>query len=178
MFAIVERLLNRAYAMSEARVLLINVALAVFVSMAHGGALVVAQSQASPQLGEIGALAKVSLPLCGVVIFSTLAILVRRSLLPRVLAVHAVVLAVSALWLFVDALDVLLFGVPDGDFVWSVGLFSAWIAYATVVVLRFLGARAPATLDRVHFVPAYALLLAMVVDFGVLLRVLSSGPAI
>ena len=178
MLAIVDRLLDRAYRMAQARIAWVNVGLAAFVALAHGGALMVARSQASPDLGVIGSLAKISLPLSAVVIVSAIAAVAHRQLLPRVLSLHAVVLALSAIWLLADAVDMLLFGIPDGNFVWSVGLFSAWITYATVLVLRFLVARTPEALDRLYYVPAYALLAAMSIDIGVLLRSLSRVAAI
>jgi hypothetical protein len=178
MFGQVDRILSRAYGMSEACVLWVNVVLALFVTLAHGGALIAAESRSSPELGDIRAVAMFSLPLCAVILISALAVLAYKPWARQVLALHAVIASLSAAGFFLWAITLLLRGFPEGNFVWTVGILSAWVGYATVLALRFLLARTSSALSAVYYVPALAFLVALAVDIGVLLRALSTNTAI
>jgi hypothetical protein len=61
-------LLTKADAWSPRALLWINIALAGFVTVAHGGAVLVANAQGSPNIAETRSLASVSLPLAAFVL--------------------------------------------------------------------------------------------------------------
>lgn len=170
--ALVDRLLQRAYALSETRVLWVNLVVAALVAAAHGGALAVSQSQASPDVESIRTLAMFSLPLAGAVIVSALLVLVFRALMPRVQRLHALIVALSASVLLLWAISLLLSGITEPNFIWTVGVLSAWVCYAAVLVVRSFFPNSQQTVSSAYYVPAYALAVAAFVDVGVLARVL------
>lgn len=80
--------------------------------------------------------------------------------------------ALSAAWLVIWAGSLLLQGIPDGEFVWTVGLLSAWVGYATVLLLRFVVARTEAALASLYYIPVFTFFAALIFDVGVLARAL------
>jgi hypothetical protein len=170
--AIAYALLRRAYALPERGLVWVNIVLSCFVGLAHGGALAVASAQQAPELASIRALAMFSLPLAVVVLASGVLALARPVHAWSVLYLHGVVLAASAAWLLVWAAGILVLGVPDAHFVWMVGFLSAWVLYASVVLVRFVVPQAVRTRPVAYYFPAFALLFAVVIDFAVLAKVL------
>jgi hypothetical protein len=162
--------LDKAYSPTERKLLWINLVIACLVAVAHGGALWLAISTNRPDLGQFRPLAMVSVPIAALVILSAVAGLMRPESRPRVLAMHGLVLVVGALVLLGWAVTLLVGGFPKGNFSWSPGLMSASVFYAFLVFCRFtLSARIKA-LPGVYWVPLVALLLAVPVDIGVVIR--------
>jgi hypothetical protein len=168
MYAQVDHALRRAYAVPDIYLVWVNIALAGFVTLSHGGALLVALSKDSPQLDEIRALAMLSLPLCALVLVSAVAGLLHRGWMRRVLMVHSGVVVLSAVVLILWSLKLLFMGIPEERFVWMVGMLTAWVTYAAVLAVRVLFAN----WSSAYYMPAFALLFAAVVDIGVLTRAL------
>jgi hypothetical protein len=170
MLVIAQALLRRAYALPERALLWVNVGLACLVAVAHGGALWVASAQQAPELQSIRATATVSLPLATAILVSALLALTRPAHTRSVLFLHGVVLFATATWLFVWAITILFVGVREVNFVWMVGFLSAWVLYASVAAVRFVLPLAVRSRPLAFYFPALALLVALVVDFGVLAR--------
>lgn len=173
MIATLHRWLAKADAMSERKLLLINLALACFVALAHGGALAITYTRPTPDAEGIRQLATISLPIAALVILSAAVALFSPGPRRTVLSVHGLVLAVSAVLMLLWGLQLLVNGIPDGNFSWSAGLFTLWVAYSAFVFCRFT---LPSHLRRhpvAFHAPVAALLIAAVVDIGVLLRIMS-----
>ena len=168
MYVQVDHALKRAYSVSDIHVVLVNVAIAGFVTFSHGGALLIALSKGSPELAEIRGLAMFSLSLCVVVLASALSVLLHRGWLRRVLVVHTGISVLSAAWLILWALKLLFVGIPDEQFVWMVGFLTAWVTYAAVLAVRYLLANS----SSAYYAPVFALLIAAALDIGVLTRAL------
>jgi hypothetical protein len=166
MRSFIDQALRSAYAVSERKLLLVNAVLAVFVAVSNGGALTIAASQGAPELPEIRAQAVLSLPLSALVLAAAVAAWINWVRPFRALAIHSVALGVSAVGLMLWATKLLSTGVPESNFVWMPGILTAWAAYAAVLGGRFL------VRDRSHtyYLPVLVLLIAGVLDIGVLAR--------
>jgi hypothetical protein len=146
----------------------IDIGLAAFVLFSHGGAL--AASIAKPDRAPQGVwqVAIFSLPLALIVFVSGIVALRRSDLVPRVLAIHGLVLGASAAALLLWAVSVFVTGPGEDNFVWAVGFLTVWVAYSTYTMLRF----SPSLKTAPRSVLPVTVLLALVVDVGVFVRLL------
>ena len=165
-------LLDRVNAIPERKVLWVNVGIACLIALAHGSALSFSLSGSAPESEGVRTLATFSLPLAALVMFSGAAGLVRTEWRPRVLALHGFVLAGAALVLLAWATALLVVGIPKARFSWSVGLLSASVGYAFLILHRFSLPGHLKALPLLRDLPVFALLVAVPVDVGVFLRLL------
>jgi len=170
MIAALRTLLGKADGVPEKGLLWANIGLACLVALAHGGALAITYAKPTPDAEDIRQLAMFSLPIAAVVIVTAVAALIRVDLRRWVLGVHGFVLASSAAWGLLWALSILLEGIPKGNFRWSVGWLSAWVAYSVFVLCRFSLPPRLRAQPAVFYAPAIALVVAAAVDVGVFLR--------
>lgn len=164
-------LLDKVYSISERKLVWVNIALAGFVALAHGGALAVTYAKPTPDASEIRQLAFISLPIAAIVILAAAAALIYAQLRPRVLALHGIILAAGASFLLLWALGVLLNGVPEGRFSWSLGFLTVLVFYAAVLFCRFSIPSHLRSSWGIYYAPIFALICAAPVDVGVFLRV-------
>ena len=164
-------LLDKAYSISERKFVWVNIAYAGFVALAHGGALAVTYAKPTPDAAEIRQLALISLPIVAIVLLTAVAALVYAKLRPRVLALHGVIFAIGESLLLFWALGVLVNGIPEGRFSWSVGFLTASVGYAAVLFCRFSIPPHLRSSWGVYYAPMFAVACAAPVDIGVLLRV-------
>ena len=165
-------LLDKAYSIPERKFVWVNIVLAGVVAFAHGGALAVTYAKPTPDAAEIRQLALISLPIAIVVILTAAAALFYAQWRPRVLALHGIVFAVGVSILLFWALGVLVNGIPEGRFSWSVGFLTASVGYAAVLFCRFSIPPHLRSSRGVYYAPIFALICAAPVDVGVLLRVI------
>jgi len=151
----------------------VNVGLACFIVIAHGGALAITYSKPTPNAEEIRQLAMLSLPIATIVIVTAAAALIRASLRGRVLGVHGFVLAASAIAEFLWALGILLSGIPEGRFSWSVGFLSASVWYSFFVLCRFSLPDGVRNHAAILYAPLVALVIALPIDVGVFIRLMA-----
>jgi hypothetical protein len=173
MIATLHRWLAKADAMSERKLLLINVALACFVALAHGGALAITYTKPTPDAEGIRHLASISLPIAALVILSAAVALFSPGSRRTVLSLHGLVFAASSVLMLLWGLGLLVNGIPEGNFSWSVGLFSLWVAYSVFVLSRFTLPSYLRSQPVVFYAPVAALLIAAVIDIGVFLRLMN-----
>ena len=165
-------LLDRVYSIPERKLIWVNIALAGFVALAHGGALAATYAKPTPDASEIRQLAFISLPIASLVIVTAVAALIYAQLRPRVLALHGIILAVGESILLFWALGVLLNGIPDGKFSWAVGFLTVSVCYVAALFCRFsIPSHLRSSWD-IYYAPLFALICAVPVDVGVFLRVL------
>lgn len=157
---------------SSARFLWVNIALAVFILLAHGGGLAVSIAKPEQAPKDIWAVAICSLPVALGVLISGVFALRRPGLAPRVLSLHGYVLGASAVVMLIWAVSVLLSGPGESRFVWTVGFLTGWVAYSMYVMLRFSPKFKSAPRSAFYVVT----LLALCVDVGVFSRLMSSAP--
>jgi hypothetical protein len=154
----------------ESVLLWINVALAGFVALAHGGALAITYLQSVPEAGDIRQIASISLPIAAVVILTGVAALVRANYRRAALAIHGVLLGVSAIAILLWALSLVAGGIPYANFAWSPGLMTAWVCYSVFVASRYSVPGRLRTRDSAFYAPLFTLVIAASVDVGVLMR--------
>jgi hypothetical protein len=170
--AIIASLLDAAYRWPERRLILVNVGLACFVGLSHVGALLLSHTQSVPDAASMRMTVTFSLPLVLFVIVTAFAVLMRRSALNFALRVHSYILGFSALWLLAWAIQILITGIPDNNFVWTVGLMSAWVFYSAVLLVRFALPETLRSHQVAYYFPVLALVVALFFDIGVLMLAL------
>ena len=172
----ITKAIARVDAVSIRALLLVDLGLAIFVGIAHGGGLLVALAQDSPMLGFIRPVAIVSLPVAGLVIVTSLAALARPLWRLSVLTGHSIVLCLASLATLGWAVSLLVGGIPVCNFAWSPGLMSVFCAYPFYLLRRtLLRSQLPRSffVQHLHMV---VLVAALVVDFGVFIRFVVSIP--
>ncbi len=171
MIARLRALLIKVNGIPEHGLLWANVGLACFVALAHGGALAISLSKPTPNTEGIRHLAMFSLPIALIVITSAGLALVLPKWRGRVLGIHGYVFSASAVALLLWALNLLVNGLSQGNFTWSVGFLSAWVCYSVLLAGRFSVPPNLRTHEAVFYAPAAALLLSLPLDVGVFIRV-------
>jgi hypothetical protein len=157
--------------------LIVNLCLAGFVGLAHGGALALALTTEPDHLGEILPLARISLPLAAFVLLtSLLGFIWKKSRMP-ILASHAVVLCVGAGAMLFWATSILMSGIPEGNFSWSPGMMTFLCAYPVYLLRRTLLRKQLIRSTVVKYVHVFVLVVALVVDVGVFVKLISSFGA-
>jgi len=166
-------LLDKAYSIPERKFVWVNIAYAGFVALAHGGALAVTYTKPTLDAAEIRQLALISLPIVAIVLLTAVAALAYAKLRPRVLALHGVIFAIGESLLLFWALGVLVNGIPEGRFSWSVGFLTASVCYAAVLFCRFSIPSHLRSSWGVYYAPIFAFACVAPVDIGVFSRVVS-----
>lgn len=151
-------------------VLWINAGLAAFVALAHGGALMLSRMQPQPQGMDVKRVASVSLPLAALVLVTALLALGLRRIRPQVLALHGVIFLFAAAVQVVWGGSLLINGIPEGNFSWSVGIFTAIATYAVFVHTRFAIPARMRSAPVIFYAPVIALVVAALIDIGVIIR--------
>jgi hypothetical protein len=165
----IDGLVERVYAWSEMRLVAVDAAVAVFVIVAHGAALLVAQAQGHRDLVDIERTVIVSLPLAALVLTTAAWAAVRVTYRGTILRLHALAGAASGIWLLAWAMDLLIKGLPErSSFAWAPGMLSAWLLYTGVLFSRYSGLADARTRVRLPWLVAGTLAL----ELGILLRLL------
>jgi len=163
-------LLAKAYAWSPRALLWTNLALAGWVALATGGAFLVARDHPTPYAPSVEKVAVVSLLVASIFLTTVLALAVPR-FRPVALAFHGALLLAGAAAMFVWSVGLLIYGIPtDVRFSWSVGLFTAIVAYAVYVFARYTVPASIRAWPAIYYSPLFALIVAAAVDIGVIVR--------
>lgn len=157
----------------EKALLFVDLGLACFVGLAHGGALLIALAQQEEQLEFVRPLASVTLPLAGLIIVSSVAALVWKRSRSAILGAHAVVLTLGAAALLGWAVSILINGIPKiTRFSWSPGMLTFLCVYPFYLLRRTVLARFGKRFV-VKYLHVMVLVIALAVDIGVFVKVLS-----
>ena len=168
----VRALLTKFDAISERVLLWVNVGLAAFVGMAHGGALAITYLKPTPEADQIRQLASISLPISALVIITAVVALIRVDYRRSTLAVHGVALALSSVALLVWALILLIRGLPEGNFTWTPGLMSIWVCYSAFVASRYSVPFAMRHRPALFYAPLGAIVVVIPIDVAIVIEVL------
>ena len=166
----VRQLMERAYRLPAKIVLLVNLAIAVFIALSHGGALLIARTQQLPGFEFVQSVARMSLPAAAFLILSSLTALAVPAWRARVLWLHGIVLFAAGLAMLFWGCTVLFNGMHFPNSAWSPGFFSALVGYAAFVFCAFTLPPLWRARPFWFHLPTCMLLVAMVVDLGVFLR--------
>jgi hypothetical protein len=166
-------LLVKADAIPERTILWVDLALAGFVGLAHGGALAITYVEPTPNTSSIRLLASISLPAVAVLATSGIAGLLRQSLRRTALAVHGVILALGSLATVLWAATLLIDQIPEGNFSWSPGFMSAIVTYGIFVFSRFGVPTDMRARSAFFYAPVAALLVSVPIDLAVFTQFVS-----
>ena len=166
----VRALLAKFDAIPERVLLWVNVGLAAFVGVAHGGALAITYMKPTPQADQIRQLASISLPIAALIVVTAVVALVQPTYRRPTLAIHGAAFALSSLALLVWALSLLVHGLPEGNFAWSPGLMSIWICYSAFVASRYSVSPAMRHRSLLFYAPLVAIFVAIPIDVAVFIE--------
>jgi hypothetical protein len=166
-------LVSKVDGIPERALLWANVALGCFIGLAHGGALAITYAQPSPDAESIQQLASISLPLAAVIVLTSVTALARVGFRRSVLALHGVIFGAAAVVTLLWAISILIWGLPDGRFVWSVGMMSALVAYGFFVASRYSVPKSAREHAAVFYAPLIALVLSLPIDAAVFVKTFS-----
>jgi lysylphosphatidylglycerol synthetase-like protein (DUF2156 family) len=168
----ITRLFDQLEQLPEVLVLLLNAGLGAFVLLAHGGALLLLLSGKVPATPEheatIRTMAPVTLSIAGLVVLSSLVGLVASRTHKVVDRLQAVILFLSGTAMLAWAGNILIGGIPPGNFSWGVGLLTGWVSYSGLLCSRTVLEKQ--WKQGLRYMTVTAAIVALVVDFGVLVR--------
>jgi hypothetical protein len=147
-----------------------NLALGLLVGLAHGGALLAARAKPTPGSEELLSTVTYTIPLAALVALTAAFGLVRRTRELHVLTLHGLIFFAGALAELIWGFSLFASGIPEGSFAWSVGLFTASIAYASFLFSRYAVPVRVRSTPAFYYSPALAIALAAPIDLGVFLR--------
>jgi hypothetical protein len=87
-----------------------------------------------------------------------------------VLPFQAIVLLLSGVALLVWAGGIVIHGIPAGNFAWTPGFLTGWVAYSAFLCGRFACRDAWRQRPAIRYIAVIAAAVALPVDVGVLLR--------
>jgi hypothetical protein len=170
MTRLLRTLLGKADTLPLRLFLWIDLGLAGFVALAHGGALLLVRAHPTADAAQIESIATISLPLSALIALSAVIGLAAVRTRKIVLSLHGIVFSVAAMIELVWGLSLILGGIPKGNFSWGAGMFSASICYAAFVFSRFCFPERLRAIAAIYYAPAIALGIAVPIDFGVFFR--------
>jgi hypothetical protein len=171
---VLRALVNKVDGIPERALLWANLALAGLIGLAHGGALAITYAKPSPDAEAIRQLASISLPTAAVVLLTAVTALVQVRFRQAVLGLHGLLFALAAVVAVLWAVSILVSGIPDGKFVWSVGMMSALVTYAFFVASRYSVPKRLRDRVVVFYAPLLALLVSIPIDVAVFVKTLSA----
>ncbi|MBL8523547.1 MAG: hypothetical protein JNN20_07660 [Betaproteobacteria bacterium] len=163
-------LLSKLGSFPDRKFVWINLVVSGLITLAHGGALIAFRA-ANDNGADMGLLSMVyiSIPLSCLVFCAACIALIRSNLTAAVLALHGVVFFVAAIALLVWATQILIVGMPAGNFSWSVGLLTASVFYSVFLFVRYSLPVKVRERPVVALAPLLFLFVSIPVDIGVLL---------
>lgn len=163
-------LLSRLGAFPDRKFVWINLVISGLVALTHSGALIAFRA-ANPDNAAAGPLSMVyiSIPLSLTVFATACAALIWRKSSAHVLALHGVVFLAAAVALLAWAAKIVIVGMPDGNFSWSVGLLTASVFYSVFLFVRNSLPSGIKDHQAAAVAPLLSLLVSIPVDIGVLL---------
>jgi hypothetical protein len=167
-------LVNKVDGISQRTILWTDLALGCFIALGHGGALAVTYGKPTPDADAIRQVASISLPLAAVVLLTSVAALVRVDFRRRALAIHGVVFTAAAVVTLLWALSILVRGLPEGTFVWSVGIMTALVGYGLFVASRYSVPKPLREHVAVFYAPVLAVVVSLPIDVAVFVKTFSA----
>jgi hypothetical protein len=173
----VARTVDRLDEIGPRWLLLPNVCFAVFILLAHGGALFLARIGRGAELAGAGEYLYISIALAVIALATALlAWVLPRSLL-WVLKLHSLLLVALAVYILQFALSVVAFGVPRGNFTWNPALFAVVVAYPVYLARRVLLPPSALRLSILRYGHVVVALLSFLISAGVFWRLSTWSPS-
>jgi hypothetical protein len=164
------RTIDRLDNVGLAWLLLPNGLLALFVLIAHGGALILVRAGKPHPFGESFQLVYFSIPIAATAIVLALVAWAVPHCRNVVLKIHTFILGCVSAFALWFSLDVVAHGIPSGAFVWDPILFAFVLAYPTYLARRTLVPAAALRSPALRYAHVFAAILAILISVAVYWR--------
>jgi len=161
----------------EIILIIINICIAAFVILTHGGYLVLTYLQNGEQTSSGFDLIFVSLPLA-ILIFITCAIgFLKKELRGKILKVHAFVLSLGAIVCFFWATFILLGSFPEGGFAWSPGFLTFLCVYPVYILRRTVFLIKIKKSFFIKYFHVFTFLVVLIIDMSIFVKLINASNA-
>lgn len=147
----------------------INLAIGIFVLMAHGGSSVLSLSKDQ----DVSQLVLFTVPISVFIILTCIIGFFSEKQRLRILSMHSLILACGSILTFYYGLSLLLRGFPQGNFSWGVGLFTLFCVYPVYLIRRTIlrGIISKSTIIKYLHVPIFVI--AFCLDITVFIKAMT-----
>lgn len=153
--------------------LILNLCIAGFVTLAHGGALAITLTGDKEAPEAFLTTVSISLPLAVLIILSSAYGLWSPSKRSLILAIHASILSLGVLAMLIWATSILFRGIPEeGGFSWAPGLMTCLCVYA-VYLLRLTVLSRWREIFAIKYLHLFVFVVSFSIDVGVFAKALS-----
>ena len=158
----------------ESFFLALNAAAGAFILLAHGGALLlvlngkVAVPTAHREM--IRSMVPFTLPAAALVAIGSLVGFASIGARRIVLSCQAGILCLSSVILLGWAASMAVKGIPPGNFAWTPGMLTGWVAYSLLLCSRFAAPGAWRRQGVVRYMPLLGTIVALPIDLAVFVR--------
>lgn len=163
-------------AIPEYKLLIVDLCLAGFVGLAHGGSLAIALTNEPELLNDVLPLARISLPLAAIVLISSIVGIIWNRQRSIILSIHAIILFAGGSAALLWSVSILIHGLPEGSFAWSPGMLTFLCVYPIYLLRRTL-LRSFLQSVLVKYIHVLILVIVLVVDVGVFFKALTRFSA-
>lgn len=154
---------------SEKALLGVNLFLAAFVLLAHGGYAALTLSEG----GKIPFMIRISVPLSILFILSCIVGFILSKYRLRILSVQSLILFLGSLFTLYYGLSILVKGLPEGNFSWGLGLFTFFCVYPVYLIRRTFLAIYIKKSTVIKYVHVFVLIIALSIDIAVFAKAAS-----
>ncbi|MBI5696540.1 MAG: hypothetical protein HZC51_12555 [Nitrospirae bacterium] len=172
-----ERAVRRIDEMPEFLMLVINIGIACFIILAHGGWLAATMMQKNWSMTDILPVALGSLPVALLIVISAAVALAREKYREKALAFHAIVLSLGAAGLLGWAIYMIIAGTPEGNFSWGGGMLPLFCTYPVYMLRRTVLKQRIYSSSFIKYMHVWVLAISIFADLGVLGRFMYDMPA-
>lgn len=158
------------YNASPRKLLIANLIIALLIGTSNGLGVLLGHGAPGLTAEMEAAIVMFVLPGSATVILTGLIGLIFNSSRQWVLSIHAIVLGIGAVTLWVWALELVLTGLPEGSFSWTPGLLEVAAGYAALLICRFNLPDKLRENGRIYYIPIAVALLTVPIDVGILIR--------
>jgi hypothetical protein len=148
---------------SENALLGVNLFLAAFVLLAHGGYTALTLSEG----GKIPFMIMISVPLSILFILTCIAGFILSKYRLKVLSVQALILFIGSLFTIYYGLSILVRGLPEGNFSWGLGLFTFFCVYPVYLIRRTIFKGLISRSNVIKYAHVFVLIIALSIDIAV-----------
>jgi hypothetical protein len=173
----IDKIIHKIDQIPEGLLLAINICFAVFVILAHGGALAIAYYTDAEAFDKILPLARVTLPLAFFILFSAIVAFSWKKSLQLILSCHAAILTVGAFAMLAWAASILIQGIPKGRFAWTPGFLTLFAVYPVYLLRRTLLKGMILKSKALNYLHVIVFVIALVLDIGVFFKLMSTIQA-
>jgi len=158
--------INSLDQISEKALLGVNLFLAAFVLLAHGGYTVLTLSEG----GEIPLMIMISVPLSILFIITCIVGFILSKYRFKILSVHSLILFLGSLFTLYYGLSILIRGLPEGNFSWGIGLFTFFCVYPVYLFRRTIVKGFISKSNVIKYAHVFVLIIAFSIDISVFIK--------